>query len=115
MSIENEFEPSGSFLRRFGPAKEGGKYSNRKLCFVATDQNVLMEVLYELSQREDCYFVKLSAKDRDGMYLGRCFFTSDAVAGEHWAEYKNHPQMMCTVQDDDFTNDYRSQVKSYKA
>ena len=114
MNIEENFETDGPFLSRDGPARQSDQYSNRKLCFVATDQQLLMETLFELSQRDDCFFVKLTVKARDGMFLGRCFFTSDEVVGAHWAKYKNHPKMMCNVQDDDFTKPYRSEIRSYK-
>lgn len=101
-----EFEPvhDGVFLHRHGKGRRPDiAYSNKKLCFVATDQNVLYELLLELSAREDCYYVKFSTKPRDGMYLGRCFLLTDATAGKLWIQYKGHPRLMCTIQDDDFT------------
>ena len=105
-----DFEPShgGAYLSRDGRGRKPGvSYSNKKLCFVATDQHVLTELLLELSHRDDCYFVKFSTKARDGMYLGRCFLVEDAVAGELWQQYKVHPQLMCSIQDDDFTASFR--------
>jgi hypothetical protein len=51
--------------------------------------------------------VKYSVVPRDGMYLGRCFLTSDAAAGRLCAEYKAHPKLMTSIQDDDFFNTYR--------
>lgn len=42
--------PNGVFQFRHGKGRcEGGEYSNKKLCFVATDVHFLAEVLYELS------------------------------------------------------------------
>jgi hypothetical protein len=37
------------------------------------------------------------------MYLGRCFLTEEHEVGVPWAEYKDHPRLFCSVQDDDFT------------
>ena len=111
---ENFYE-EGSFLCRNGAAKSRSKdYANKKLCFVATDQNFLMELLFELSNLEDCFFVKLSSRSRDGMYLGRCFFTTDKLVGDYWAKYKMHPKLMCCIQDDDFTSEFREKVQNYK-
>jgi hypothetical protein len=110
MDVEKEFTPShgGIFMERSGPANhEHSDVSQRKLCLVATDHDALIELLYELSQREDCYYVKYSTKARDGMFLGRCFLTTDIGAGELWRELKPHPKFMCTIQDDDFTRGFR--------
>lgn len=112
--MAGEFEQKGSFLCKDGKARARTDFhSNKKLCFVATDKEFLMGLLVELASMDECYFVKLTANPRDGMYLGRCFFTSDELVGEHWARYKNHPKVMCNVQDDDFTTKYREKVKSY--
>ena len=84
-----DFTRKGSFLNRDGKARSNsGSHSNKKLCFVSTDKNFLMELLIKLSDLKDCYFVKLTAEPKDGMYLGRCFFTSDQLVGEYWAKYK---------------------------
>lgn len=72
-----------------------------------------MELLSELVALEDCYFVKYYMKPRDGMYLGRCFFTTEARVGEVWAKYKAHPKVFCSIQNDDMTEKYRKQVKSW--
>lgn len=105
-----DFEPvhNGVFLqRRGGGYRPGGPYTNKKLCFVATDQHVLSELLLELSHRDDCYMVKFSVEPKDGMYLGRCFLLDEQTIGKLWQEYKVHPRLMCSVQDDDFTLPYR--------
>lgn len=72
-----------------------------------------MQLLLELSNLDECFFVKLSASDRDGMYLGRCFFTTESMVGKCWAKYKLHPKLMCNIQDDDFSSSFREHVKSY--
>ncbi|MBT4762900.1 MAG: hypothetical protein HOO06_14495 [Bdellovibrionaceae bacterium] len=109
-----DFTRKGSFLNRDGKARSNsGSHSNKKLCFVSTDKNFLMELLIKLSDLKDCYFVKLTAEPKDGMYLGRCFFTSDQLVGEYWAKYKLHPKLMCNIQDDDFSKSFRDKVMSY--
>ena len=67
----------------------------------------------ELSQRDDCFFVKYGVNARGGMYLGRCFLTTDRAVGEVWAQYKSHPTLFCTVQDDDFTERFRELSFAY--
>jgi hypothetical protein len=86
---------------------KGKGYCNKKLCFVATDQAILAELLGKLAQRPDCYYVKYSVISRDGMYLGRCFLMDEHEVGLLWAKYKGHPRIFCSVQDDDFTLPFR--------
>jgi hypothetical protein len=104
----------GYFMECLGPAWHKQKpwyapkrYCNKKLCFVATDQALLADVLGQLTERPDCYYVKYSVYPRDGMYLGRCFLLGEQEVGLLWAEFKTHPRLFCTVQDDDFTAPYR--------
>jgi hypothetical protein len=96
-------------MQRWGAGRKPGvEYSHRKLCFVATDRTLLAKILLELSMRSDCYVVKYSVHPRDGMYLGRCFLLEDSLVGELWQRFKRHPRLMCTIQDDDFTAQFRS-------
>ena len=109
-----DFEPrcNGAFLIRDGLGKQpNGPFSNKKLCFVSTDQIFLSELLLELSDRPDCHFVKFSTRPKEGMYLGRCFLLDDVTVGELWKRYKVHPRLMCTIQDDDFTSPFRDLPK----
>ncbi len=100
--------PDGYFMQIRGPACHAGKRScQKKLCFVATDQALLADVLLQLARRPDCYYVKYSTYQRDGMYLGRCFLTDAREVGALWAKYKIHPRLFCSVQDDDFTAPFR--------
>lgn len=85
-----------------------------KLCFTGTDPADIARHLYELSQREDCYFVKFSTIPRGGIYLGRCFLETDAAVGEVWAMFRNHPTLYCTVQDDDFVKAFREIEAKYE-
>jgi hypothetical protein len=108
--VESQFElsPGGLFLCRSGTGRNANvACSQRKLCFVATDRAFLATFLLDLSRQPDCYFVKYSTRPRDGMYLGRCFVLDDRRAGELWRQFKSHPKLMCTVQDDDFAKQFR--------
>jgi len=104
----------GYFMEIAGPASYQEKpwYKKKrgcqkKLCFVATDQELLADVLGQLAERPDCYYVKYSTYQKDGMYLGRCFLIDEHEVGLLWAAYKEHPRLFCTVQDDDFTAPFR--------
>lgn len=107
--LEAQFEPTpgGTFRKRFGAAGRDAAHSQKKVCFVATDKPFLVRLLYELSLQPECYWVKYSVQPRDGMYLGRCFMTSDAAAGRLCFEYKVHPKLMVSLQDDEFAAQFR--------
>jgi hypothetical protein len=97
--------PDGYFMEhRRSKWKRG---SQKKLCFVARSQGLLAEVLKELASRPDCLYVKYSLYQKDGMYLGRCFLEDDFQVGLVWADFKKHPRLFCSVQDDDFTSQFR--------
>jgi hypothetical protein len=103
-----QMSSDGHFMQRWGPAANTvAQGCNKKLCFVATDQAVLADVLRRLAERPDCYYVKYSIWARDGMYLGRCFLMDEQEVGRVWAEYKPHPRLMCCIQDDDFAAPFR--------
>ena len=108
--LKGLFQPimDGYFMALWGPAwNEHKRGCQKKLCFVATDQALLAEVLRELAERPDCVFVKYSTYQKDSMYLGRCFLMDEHEVGALWAEYKGHPRLFCSVQDDDFTARFR--------
>jgi hypothetical protein len=117
VSVAEHFEirnGNPKFLCRSGPAQaRGERPSQKKLCFTGTNQELVARHLYALSQREDCYVVKFSVYPRGGMYLGRCFLTTDAAVGDVWARYHDHPSLFCTVQDDAFTAAYRAGSARY--
>ena len=115
MAVEDEFEvrnDNPKFLCRIGPLR-ADQCSQKKLCFTSTQRDLLARHLLELSRREDCFFVKFGVNSRGGMYLGRCFLGTDKAVGEVWAEYKNHPSIFCTVQDDDFVEQFRELSFAY--
>ena len=111
--FELRFE--GAFFCLDGAARRRGEvaYSQRKLCFTATDQNLLARHLRRLGERDNCFFVKFSARARAGMYLGRCFLLTDAAVGEVWSQYKCHPSLYCVIQDDGFVSALRGQHASW--
>jgi len=96
-----------NFLCRKGAAFAARVRSNRKLCFTSTRRDLLERHLLGLSRRSGCYWVKIRGQGARGMFLGRCFLTTDEAVGHVWAEYKRHPSLFCTVQDDDFTQRFR--------
>jgi hypothetical protein len=118
MDVEALFEirnHNPRFLCRDGPARgRGAPCSNKKLCFTGTDRADVARHLYELSLREDCFFVKFSTNPRGGMFLGRCFLATDAAVGEVWAMFKDHPTLFCTVQDDEFVEPFRELEAKYE-
>lgn len=103
-----ELTACGSYRFRHGPMERGAPHSKKKVCLVATDERLLVELLHELSQRPDCYYVKYSAFVRDGMRLGRCFLATDEAAATLCRELKGHPRLFVTLQDDDFFAPYRT-------
>jgi hypothetical protein len=117
MTVDEEFavvNGNANFLCRNGPASDRGQaYSQKKLCFTSTKRELLERHLLALSRRDDCFFVKFGVKPRAGMYLGRCFLATDHAVGEVWAEYKAHPSLFCTVQDDDFVGRFRDLSFAY--
>lgn len=106
--LYGKFERKDGFLRRDGPARAAGNYCNKKLCFTSTAIEPMARVLYELSLRPDCYWVKLDEQvGRHGMVRGRCFLTTEAAVAELWKRFKVTDTVLCTIQDDDFTSEYR--------
>lgn len=99
--------PSGRFRDRFGPMGRDASFSSKKLCLVATDPACLVEVLYGISLRPDCFYVKYGVVARAGMYLGRVFLATDHAASELCQALKDHPRLMVSLQDDDWFHAFR--------
>lgn len=97
----------GTFAERQGALGRDAAFSQRKVCFAATDLAFLAELLYELSLRPDCHYVKYPLEPRDGMHLGRCFLATDRAAAQLCQELKSHPKLLVTLQDDDFFAAFR--------
>jgi putative acetyltransferase len=111
MSIEKDprFTPweSGRFMARFGRLGERAPHSDTKLCLVATDPEFLIDLLYALSLREDCWYVTYGTVAREGMYLGRCWLETDGAVAELGKELKGHPRLMVSVQNDSLLRSVR--------
>jgi putative acetyltransferase len=99
--------PNGRFMERAGPLGRAGA-SRAKLCVVATDPGLLIDLLYGLSLRPDCAVVKYGTIAREGMYLGRCFLGSDVATAELCEALKGHPRVMVSLQDDAFFDPHRT-------
>lgn len=104
------FEPQEPFLFRYGADWAGGRPSCLiKLCFTSTAMGPMARVLHELSLRPDCEVVKMDqAPLPNGMVRGRCFLKSPEAVAEVWLAHKVTPELLCTIQDDGFTERYRS-------
>jgi len=100
--------PSGKFRERYGAVGRGAVHSNKKLCLVASDPEFLVDLLYGLSLREDCFYVKYGTIARDGMYLGRCFLATDEAVSVLCNALKLHPRLMVSLQDDDWFANFRA-------
>ena len=108
--LREHFDIESKFLVRRGPSYEAGGSPpcQKKLCFTSTRIDAMLEVLYELSLREDCFLVKLDpGQGPHGMVRGRCFLTTEDAVAEVWLAYKSTDHVLCTIQDDDFTRRYR--------
>lgn len=106
-NLSLEFEPTDRNIFRFrnGPANSGQPAPCQwKLCITATDEEYLVNLLYNLSKRKDCFFVKYSPsgspKCRDGMFLGRVFLSDPEAVVALWSELRTDKKLMCSIQDD---------------
>lgn len=110
--MNEEYYTRGSFLCLDGPARKAGLApSNVKLCLTCRDIELLRSIFSEIIKEPTCYWVKMSSQPKDGMFLGRCFFTTKEMAGFMWDKYKKHPNLMVNLQDDDFANQFRTKSK----
>ena len=109
------FQEIGGFMYRAGIAKQRGvrNLCRKKACFVTSDQTFLMNVLYDLSNAQDCFEVKFSSSSREGCYIGFCQFTNDVAVGDLWAQFESHPKMWIIVHDEEFCESYRSRIRTY--
>ena len=101
-------QDNGRFRKRVGALGAEGTRSNQKLCMVTTDLGFLVDLLYGLSLRPDCAHVKHSIVARDGMYLGRCWLSTDAASAQLCEALKRHPRLLVSLQDDAFFNPFRT-------
>ncbi len=101
--------PSGRFRERVGPLGRAAAYSRKKLCLVATDPALLVDLLYGISLRPDCYYVKYGTIARDGKYLGRVSLATDQAISELCQQLKGHRRLMVSLQDDAWFEQFRDE------
>jgi hypothetical protein len=109
------FEQIGNNRYRSGVAKDRGMKSlcKKRVCFMTTDRALLEEILYTVSQSNDCIDVKFSTTAREGVYFGFSHFTNESSVGDFWAQYESHPKVWTTVQDEEFCDPYRGRIRTY--
>jgi putative acetyltransferase len=101
--------PSGRFRERLGPLGRDAAYSRKKLCIVATDAALLVELLYGISLRADCFYAKYGMIARDGMHLGRVSLATDRAVSELCQALEGHAHLMVSLQDDAWFEQFRDE------
>ncbi len=113
--MDNSFERIGTYMCRVGLAQARGMKSTckKKVCFVSSDKDFLLDLLLKMSNDNDCHEVKYSVEERGGSHFGTASFTNESSAGDMWARYKAHPKVWATIQDDEFCEPFRSKIRTY--
>ena len=111
----DRFEEIGGNYCRDGVAKDRGlkNLCKKKLCIISSDKNLIFNLLFEASQANDCYDVKVRKDDRLNVFLGQCAYTNESSVGDAWARYESHPSVWAIVKDDEFCDGYKDKVRSY--
>lgn len=111
----DRFEKTGSSYSRDGVAKGRGMRSlcKKKLCILSTDKEFIFDMMYEASQANDCFQVKIYDADRFGVYMGKCSFTNDSSLGDAWARYESHPKAWAVIHDDKFCETFKGRIRNY--
>lgn len=114
-ALLDRFEESASFLVKRGLAQERGMKNlcRKKIVFFAFDKEALIDLMHSLSQSNDCYEVRVNKSQRRGLWQADCLFTNESSLGDCWARYVQHPDWWCTVHDEEFTDTYKSNIRSY--
>jgi len=92
--------PSGRAMTRFGRLGEHAPHSQLNLRLVSTVPAFLIELLYGVSLRQDCWCVNYSQVPRDGMYLGQLWLQNDGAVAGLYQDLKRHPRLMVSMQSD---------------
>jgi putative acetyltransferase len=92
--------PNGRFMTRFGRLGEHAAHSQSNLRLVSTDPAFLVDLLYGISERRDCWAVKYATSPRDGMYMGQLWLQSDGAVAGLYQELEAHPRLMVSMQND---------------
>lgn len=116
MKIPETFKRRGEVLFSEGPGRrEGQNRSRYKLCLTSARREPLAQLLFRLAEHPECYFVKFGWKSQGGIYWGRFLATTDQAIGSLWAELRSSEEIICAVQDDDFTLSYRGMKPEVQA
>jgi len=96
------------FMTRYGRLGEQAPHSQVNLRLVSTDPEFLIDLLYGLSLRKDCWLVSYASTPRDGMYLGQLWLQSDGAVAGLYQDLKGHPRLMASIQNDAPLEDSRA-------
>jgi len=109
------FEKEGTVLTRDGVAKERGLRTtcNRKLLLFSTDQQFLLDLMFELSTSNSCYSVKVNIENKSNVFTASCQFTNEDSLGDTWAQFSGHPKVWAVIHDEDFISPYRAKCRDY--
>jgi putative acetyltransferase len=99
---------NGRFMMRWGGLGEHVAHSQVNLRLVSTDPSFLVDLLYGVSLRRDCWCVNYALGPRDGMYLGQLWLSSDGAVSGLYQELKGHPRLMVSIQNDVSLEDSRA-------
>ena len=113
--LDEFFDESASHFARNGAAKDRGLVNRcrMKLHLFSTNQDLLAKIILEASRANDCYEVKLLKSDRNGVFSATCDFTNEASLGDTWARYAQHPEAWVTIENEEFSNAYKSRMLNY--
>lgn len=100
--------PSARFVTRFGRLGEHAPHSQLNLRLISTDPGFLIDLLYGVSLRQDCWCVNYTKSPRDGMFMGQLWLQSDGAVSALYQELKGHPRLMVSIQKDTSLEDSRS-------
>ena len=112
----NRFESIGRYLCLDGIAKKRGLINrcNENLNFYSTDMQFIIDLMYNFSNENDCYEVKVAKVDQGGIYQAECHFTNESALGDLWAKYVSHPKVCVAYSNFAKLAPYRAKIRSYE-
>jgi hypothetical protein len=111
----DRYQEGGANFTLEGKAKERGMRNlcKKKLCAISADRQFLFDMMFEMSRANDCFEVKIRKEDRNGVFFGHCYFTNESSLGDAWAKYESHPKTWVVIQDDEFSDLFRKNIRTY--
>ena len=109
------FEETGGSYNRDGTAKNRGlrNLCKKKLCVFSSDKEFIFDMMFEASQANDCFEVKIFKAERFGVLMGECSFTNDSSLGDAWARYESHPKAWVVIHDDESSDSFKGKIRKY--